>query len=68
MGQIIFHFGPSWGMKGEERMEKLIYYGYTITLKLLDKFNSNFALLYLSSYSSIKCDTFFSKMWRKTIR
>ena len=24
MGQIIFHFGPTWGIKDEERMEELL--------------------------------------------
>ena len=34
---------------------------YTIALKLWDEFNANFALLYFSSYSSIKMWHFFLK-------
>ena len=43
----MFHFGPSWGIKDEERMEKLISC-YIIALKFWDEFNANFVLLFLN--------------------
>ena len=48
----MFHFGPTWDIKDEERMEKLLQ--GSIALKFWDEFNANFVLLYFSSYSLIK--------------
>ena len=53
----MFHLGPTKDeerIKDEERMQKTFIRSYTIALKFLDEFNANFALLYFSSYSSIK--------------
>ena len=47
----MFHFGPKWGIKDEERMTKIRH--YTTALKFCDELNANF-VLYFSSYSSMK--------------
>ena len=62
----MFHFGPIWGIKDEESMEKtFIRRRYTIVLKFWDEFNANFVLLYFSSYWSITIWNLFPKMSKK---
>ena len=48
-----FHFEPTRGINDEERM-KNFYKVLHHCFKIWDEFNANFALLYFSSYSSIK--------------
>ena len=47
----MFHFGPKWGIKYEERMEKLLEGVISLALKFWDEFNANIGLLNFSSYS-----------------
>ena len=62
----MFHFGPIWGIKDEESMEKtFIRRHYTIVLRFWDEFNANFVLLYFSSYWSITIWNLFPKMSEK---
>ena len=54
MGQINIPLWTHMGHKGWRKDGKTFIRCYTIALKLWDEFNANFALLYFSSYSSIK--------------
>ena len=64
----IFHFAPTWGIKNEARMGKLLK-GVT---QLLQNFEMNLMpvlLLYFSSYRSIKTwNLYFKNMEKKAIR
>ena len=52
--------------KGWRKDEKAFIRCYTIALKIWDELNANFALLYFSSYRSIKIDTFIWKNMEKS--
>ena len=54
MGQINAPFWTHVGHKGWSKDGKTFIGCYTIALKFWDELNANFALLYFSSYSSIK--------------
>ena len=60
---------PLWtnmGHKGWRKDRKTFIRCYTIALKLWDEFNTNFVLLYFSSYSSIKMWHLFLKNVEKS--
>ena len=61
MGQINIPLRTHMEHKGWRKDGKTFIRWYTIALKLWDEFNANFALLYFSSYSTIKMWDFFLK-------
>ena len=66
MGQINIPLWTHMGYKGWKKNEKTFRRCYTIALKLWDESNSNFVLLYFSSYNSIKMWHFFLKNVEKS--
>ena len=69
MGQINIPLWTYMGHKGWRKDEKTFIRCYTIALKFWDEFNANFALLYFSSYSSIKMwhlylKNMLTRLWR----
>ena len=61
MRQINIPLWTHMGHKGWRKDGKSFIRCYTTDLKLWDKFNANFVLIYFSSYSSIKMWHFFIK-------
>ena len=66
MGQINIPLWTHMGYKGWRKDGKTFIRCYTIALKLWDEFNTNFVLLYFSSYSSIKMWHLFLKNVEKS--
>ena len=66
MGQINIPLWTHMGHKGWRKDGKTFIRCYTIALKLWDEFNTNFVLLYFSSYSSIKMWHLFLKNVEKS--
>ena len=66
MGQINIPLWTHIGHKGWRKDGKTFIRCYIIALKLWDEFNTNFVLLYFSSYSSIKMWHLFLKNVEKS--
>ena len=50
----MFHFGPTWGINNDARMEKLLQDVIPLHQNFERNLNANFVLLHFASYRSIK--------------